>query len=134
MAATADGKIYAAGGLAYPGTAGISSGSTWWWFVNTLEVYDPASDTWQTKAPMPDYRASFSLIAVNAKIYAIGGLSINFQHLARVDEYDPTTDTWTPRASLNVARCNHAAVLASNGKIYVTGGEKKGGYLDSVEE
>jgi hypothetical protein len=63
----------------------------------TVEEYDPATNTWTTKAPMPTARESLGLAAAsNGKIYAVGGavMSIHGVHfeghpLATVEEYTP---------------------------------------------
>ena len=41
--------------------------------VNTTYQYDPASDTWTTKAPMPTARSAIAAAALNGKIYVLGG-------------------------------------------------------------
>ena len=56
-AVTVNGKIYATIGPA----------------VSTVEVYDPASNTWSAAAPMPTARSSLTAATVKGKIYAIGG-------------------------------------------------------------
>ncbi len=73
------------------------------------EAYDPATNTWTTKAPMPTPRGALSAAAVNGIIYAIGGYKPN-QELTVNEAYDPATNTWTtkapmptPRAGLTVA-------------------------------
>ncbi len=89
-----------------------------------MEAYDPATDTWTTKAPMPTARAFFSTSVVNGKIYAIGGCTGNYDVLTSntVEVFDPVTNTWTvtddmptPRAAL--------ATSAVNGRIYAIGGD-----------
>ncbi len=61
---------------------------------NTLEVYDPTTDTWMTKAHMPTPRAGLSTSVVDGKIYAIGGtVGYPWPGLSTVEAYDPTTDT-----------------------------------------
>ena len=57
------GKIYVIGG-------GQTNNSC----LNTMEVYDPLTDTWDTtKTDMPTARAELCVCAVNYKIYTIGG-------------------------------------------------------------
>jgi len=41
--------------------------------ISTVEQYDPTTDTWTTKSPMPTPRWGFAACTVNGKIYAIGG-------------------------------------------------------------
>jgi len=92
------------------------------------EEYDPATDTWTTKADMPTARAVLGVVEVNGKIYAIGGSSGN---TSAVEEYDPETDTWTTKADMPTGRYG-LGVVEVNGKIYAIGGYD--GYLSTVEE
>ena len=55
------GKIYAIGGFNNGGTR------------SDVAEYDPASDTWTTKAAMPTAREFLAAAEVGGKIYAIGG-------------------------------------------------------------
>ena len=109
-----NGKIYAIGGtLVNP---------EWYRGLTTVEEYDPATDTWTTKSPMPTGRTYFSTSVVNGKIYAIGGVSAgNTDHVSSVEEYDPATDTWTRKADIPTARSG-LTTSAVNGKIYAIGG------------
>ena len=64
--------------------------------TNTVEAYDPQTDTWTTKAPIPTPRAFFSTSVVNGIIYAFGGFnSIGTPSLGNVEAYDPVEDEWT---------------------------------------
>jgi N-acetylneuraminic acid mutarotase len=85
--------------------------------VRTVEVYDPATDTWTQKGEMPrPIGAGFSSV-VDGKIYVIGG----YGGSRRVDEYDPVTDTWTQKSDMPTKR--HAlSTSALDGKIYAIGG------------
>jgi len=56
------GKIYAIGGMTQPSSS-----------FNTVEEYDPVTDTWTMKSPMPTRRFALSASTVDGKIYAIGG-------------------------------------------------------------
>ncbi len=56
-----DDKIYVIGGT-------VGNG-----FVGNNEVYDPLTNSWETKASMPTPRADLSANVVNDKIYLIGG-------------------------------------------------------------
>jgi len=111
-----DGKIYAIGGMPRPGLNQPA--------LVTVEVYDPATDTWTRKADIPRARCDFSASVVNGKIYVIGGVSgrgLNRPALATVEVYDPATDTWTRKHDMPEATCWHSA-SAVDGKIYVIGG------------
>ncbi|KAF1084886.1 Thermophilic serine proteinase precursor [Sporotomaculum syntrophicum] len=121
-AAAVNGKIYAIGG--YNDVSG---------YLNTLEEYNPATNTWTTKASMPTARTWLAAAAVNGKIYAIGGINNYNTKLNTIEEYDPATDTWMTKASMPTSRCLLAAA-AVNGKIYVIGGNNNNGFLNTVEE
>src|SRR2546423_12290840 len=88
-AVEAGGKIYVVGGCA--------SGR-----LNDVEEYDPASNTWTTKAPMPTARYGLAAAEAGGKIYAIGGDSSSGLNLDEADAPDPRftnymlNQTWTP--------------------------------------
>ena len=104
-----DGNIYIIGGsqASHPGRN----------HVLTVEMYDPATDTWSQKGDMPrGIGAGFSSV-VDGKIYVLGG----YGGSQRVDEYDPVADTWTQKSDMPTAR--HAlSTSALDGKIYAIGG------------
>ncbi|GMQ82910.1 MAG: hypothetical protein BMS9Abin05_2376 [Rhodothermia bacterium] len=107
-----DGKIYAIGGYRAANIAG----------TRTVEEYDPATNTWTTKANMPEGRRWLSTSVVNGKIYAIGGyVNLRQPGLKTVEEYDPATDTWTQKAGMPTARLGLATSMV-NGIIYAIGG------------
>jgi N-acetylneuraminic acid mutarotase len=79
---TLDGKIYAIGGYV-PGVSGYPG-------VATVEVYNPATDTWTTAPDMPTGRIGPRSSVVDGKIYVIGGLGYWIgSAYGTVEEYDP---------------------------------------------
>ena len=56
-----NGKIYVIGGETATGV------------INTVEEYDPVTDTWRPVASMPTARSGLGGATVNGIIYAIGG-------------------------------------------------------------
>ena len=81
-------------------------------------------NTWVSKAPMHQARYGLGVIAVDGKIYAIGGTtSIGFisSVLSTNEQYDPTTNTWVYKASMPTARV-YFAIAAYENKIYCFGG------------
>jgi N-acetylneuraminic acid mutarotase len=77
-----DGKIYAFGGYV-PGVSGHPG-------VATVEVYDPATDTWATAPDMPTGRFGLRTSVVAGRIYVIGGMDKWVGSAYRsVVEYDP---------------------------------------------
>ncbi len=108
--------------------------------IPTVEMYDPATDTWTLRADMPTPRNTKTCV-VDGKIYAIGGTSdqVKSFRLDTVEVYDPDTDTWAKGKNMNHARAG-AAVGVVDGKIYVMGGtglpmiiNHPGPFLSSIE-
>ena len=113
-----NGKIYAIGG-----DPGSSEGT--YVGLATVEVYDPATDTWTTKTNMPTARGYLSASVVNGKIYAIGGgRTLSTSGLSTVEEYDPVADIWTTKTNMPTARF-FLSTNAVNNKIYAIGGSVK---------
>jgi hypothetical protein len=70
--------------------------------LSTVEIYDPATDSWEVGPDMPTARVLPSASAVNGKIYVIGG-SISFfagAQLSIVEEYDTRSVAIEPREKL----------------------------------
>jgi hypothetical protein len=126
--AAVNGKIYAIGGSTASGFSpsippsaaygNIDLGG----FVGTNEEYDPTTDKWTYKAPMPTPRMALATAVYQNKIYCIGGRSVsgdrNGGYTAVNEVYDPVTDTWETKAPMPSA----AGWLVANvvdGKIYV---------------
>ena len=61
-----NGKIYVIGGTAVEGTGNQHN-------LQTVEVYDPETDTWTQEVDMPTTRGWLSASVVDGKLYAIGG-------------------------------------------------------------
>jgi hypothetical protein len=97
--------------------------------LTTNEVYDPATNTWATKASMPTARSEAACSAVNNVIYVIAGT--NGAPLNTNEAYDPSTNTWTSKAN-KPTLCDGPAYSAVNNVIYVIGGYN-GSYLNTNE-
>jgi autotransporter-associated beta strand protein len=89
--------------------------------VGTLEVYDPVSNSWTTKAAMPTARAYLSVEVLNGILYAVGGVNNNSVYLNTVEAYDPATNTWTTKATMPTAR-GFLSAAGLNGILYAIGG------------
>ena len=71
--------------------------------VNTTRIYDIATNTWSTGAPMPDMRAFMGSGYFNGKIYLVGGYTTGNvdPSFGQVWEYDPVLNTFnTTRTSM----------------------------------
>jgi len=77
--------------------------------------------TWSTKAPLPTTRFEVGVVAVDGKVYVIGGESNGEQATRLNTVYDPATDRWSELAPIP-HETSHPGVAASKNKIYVFGG------------
>jgi N-acetylneuraminic acid mutarotase len=83
-----------------------------------VEAYNPATQTWSTKANLWEGRTQASAAAINGKIYLVGGRD-GLGHMHRtLFVYNPATDSWSKKADLPVLSRRGAAV-AIGGKLYV---------------
>jgi N-acetylneuraminic acid mutarotase len=98
--------------------------------VGTNEMYDPETNKWTERSPMPTPRNHAFAGAVNGKIYVIGGRISNpfitvASNLDIVEEYDPVANIWGPaKAQMPTARSG-GGWATYQGKIYVAGGESQ---------
>jgi N-acetylneuraminic acid mutarotase len=123
-----DGRIYAVGG-AKGRTDALRRVP-----LQTVEEYDPVTDTWIGKTDMPTARSALSVSVVNGRIYAIGGAEGIGAPIQTVEEYDPVMDTWTKKADMPTPRFAFSTSVV-NGKIYAIGGSKGGSRaISTVEE
>jgi N-acetylneuraminic acid mutarotase len=108
-----DGKIYVLGG--YPSNR-VS--------VTTVQVYDPAADSWTLGPPLPGPVNHTTAASANGKLYLLGGQSSaagGGPFLDTVYELDPAVGEWVLKAPMPRARGGGAAAVV-DGRIYVAGG------------
>jgi N-acetylneuraminic acid mutarotase len=131
IAVTLNGKLYVIGGGAMPpgkppAPLGFASPHS---VLGTVEVFDPATNSWRKGADMPTPRNHIAGIgAVGGKIYVIGGrigsvFMASADNLDIVEAYDPATDSWSaPRARMPTPRSGGGWGVY-NDKIYCGAGE-----------
>ena len=90
-------------------------------YLNTVEMYDPRRDRWETKASISQGNLGVAAAVVNGKIYAIGGWTGGANFLSTVEEYDPVKDIWTRKGDMPTAR-NWVSTAVVDGIIYAIGG------------
>jgi N-acetylneuraminic acid mutarotase len=116
-AAAIDGKVYVAGGR-FGG--GVGSEMT-----AALEMFEPATGSWTSLAPLPAPRAGVNGTAAGGCLYVIGGEG-NDAHpqgvFADVDVYDPRTDIWRAITPLPVPVHGVTGAPVIDGWIHLTGG------------
>jgi N-acetylneuraminic acid mutarotase len=116
MSAAANGKVYVIGGQ--------SSNSGNGPFLNSVFEFDPQTETWTTKSPMPTARGGGAAAVIDGFIYVVGGRPPQGNDFA---VYDPQQDRWTPLPDMPTAR-NHLAAAAIEDKLYVVGGRFGAGF------
>jgi N-acetylneuraminic acid mutarotase len=110
------GKLYLVGGQHVEGG----------WYVPhaQLDIYDPATDTWTSGAPMPE-RAMFMASAVLKRELLVAGGERQGVELATLWVYSPATNGWITKAPLPTTR-SRAAGAAAGGLFFVIGGRISG--------
>lgn len=111
-------KLYVFGGYIFPDYTPNE-------LIRKVYTYKVSSDSWDSAASMPNTHIEGDAIALNGKIYVIGGIWAYLQedHIGgKLDMYDPATDTWTQLADMLVPVSRHVSISYNN-KIYVFGGE-----------
>ncbi len=118
-AAAMDGVVYVVGGML--------AGKT------RTEVFALDKGAWRTVAPLRTPREHLAVVALEGKLFALGGrqgsLSTN---LATVEIYDPASDRWSDGPSLPRAAGGAAAVV-HGGKLYLLGGEAPDTVSDQLD-
>jgi N-acetylneuraminic acid mutarotase len=127
-----DGKIYVFGGSVMASDRTDVA-------IPKVEVYDPVSDTWEERRPMPVAVAGAGAVVVGSKIYLIGGASVICLHTSQnrpvnqVYIYDPATDRWREATPLPTPRA-HLGVAFVDNTIYAFGGSTFGCGVTNVNE
>ncbi len=117
-----NGKIYAIGGDSgiIVGLIGQDRAAGTGLVVNVTEEYDPTTDTWIFKEPMPTARDYFGIVVYNNKIYCIGGMAHN-ETVGVNEVYDPATDKWETKTPMPISKGWITAHVIGD-KIFVVGG------------
>jgi Kelch motif len=98
-----------------------------WVLSDRVEAYDPATNSWTMRAPMPTPRWDLTAVTLNGKIYAIGGQTKrdNTSQLGSntdiVEVYDPATDSWNTDNCMITPR-DYFAAATVDGRIFTIGG------------
>ena len=119
-----NGKVLLVGGTpSWPPTAAIAA---------SAELYDPATNTFTATGALAFARRGghAATLLRDGRVLVTGGDDVNVQSASgRVEAeiYDPNTGRFAPTGSMTMARTVHAAVLLSNGKVLVAGGQNLAG-------
>ncbi|NOU14784.1 MAG: hypothetical protein HOO92_12615 [Methylococcaceae bacterium] len=114
-----NGKFYVFGGYGGGNPYGV---------FNFVQEYDPASDTWSSKASMPTVRSAAISVAYENEIYLFGGdyfhpVTNKETNYKIVEAYNPDTDTWRKVPGMTLPQLRQAfSVAVVNDKAYIIGG------------
>lgn len=104
--------------------------------VTSNEAYDPETNSWTVKSPMPTPRDHLTSAVIGESIYVLGGRQPDigplFKDLNSNERYDPVNDTWQMLEPVPTNRSGLASE-SHDGKIYVFGGESTKKTFDNNE-
>ena len=116
-AAAVDGKIYVMGGTTRAADGTESK-------LTSVEVYDTATQRWSTVQDMPVPMSGQVAVAVDGKIYAMGGDGPAYGDWKDVTVFDAATNKWSMGPSMDVGRIYFGATSLEK-KLYSMGGMDK---------
>ncbi len=108
--------VGAIGGTLYVAGGQLSSN----YGTTVLEAYDPLTDTWITKTPMPGRRYGGTVGVIDGKLYVAGGWNPPDSYVPTntLQIYDPVGNSWSYGPSIPyLSACGAAGVIA--GKLYL---------------
>ncbi len=91
----------------------------------TMDIYDPANDTWTQGPDLPIAVSALMAIGINDKIYVMGGETANAGPSTALFEFDPVTQAWIQLADMPMAS-HKSAIAGMDGEILVSGGHGGG--------
>ncbi len=103
------GKIYVIGGR-----TGVE-------FLATVEVYDPATDTWSTGPSLPAACESPGIGVLGDEIYVAGGLEADRGTTPALKIFDPAQGTWRTGPPMPTGRAFVASAVLQ-GRLVILGG------------
>ncbi|WP_419710541.1 Kelch repeat-containing protein [Pseudomonas sp. NFX224] len=123
--AVIDGKIYVVGGRTVVRQA---DGNLSQVNVATLEVYDPATNTWTIRTPMPQAQGAPAAATYAGKLYVFGGEQWVPEKKAFAEGwiYDPAKDTWSALPALPTPRHGLGAGVVANRIYFIDGATQPG--------
>ncbi|MFL1460744.1 Kelch repeat-containing protein [Roseococcus sp. DSY-14] len=111
-----DGRIHLIGGATDPAPERAS--------IAWHEAYDPRSDRWELRRPIPAARDHVGAVTHGGVIHVAGGRFNTFQYNTGLHHvYLPARDSWVEKAPIPTPRSGHGMVV-HKGRFYCMGGEE----------
>ena len=118
----ANGKIYLVGGRDASDPASAKA-TTW--------EYDPAANTFTTRAPIPHAVGGSAFGVIGGHLYLAGGLDALGTVVDLVWDYDIAANSWSGRTAMP-SPTNAAGSAAASGKLWSFGGETAAGPIQTT--
>ena len=101
---------------------------------SAVEMFDPATNTWTAKAPLPFGRSHIasSTIVVQGRIVTLGGETTYQNAVNNVSAYNPATNTWQELTPLPTARASGVAGFLNGAYYFSTGGVTSNTYKGTI--
>ena len=113
-AVTSNGKVYVMGGIEKRAAKEFV-------ITDMNQEYDPATDTWTDRIPLPSPRQNAAIVSIDDTIYVISGTDSEFVDQTTVFAYHPATDSWETKAPMPEARFINGAAVVKGRIIVCTG-------------
>jgi hypothetical protein len=115
-----NGQILVAGGIScsFPGSCT---------YLNTAELYSPASSAFATTGQMATARSAPAVLLSSGKVLTAGGYTCdasgNCSSLIDAEIYDPVAGAFSSAGSMTVARSGHTLTVLQDGTVLIAGGQ-----------
>jgi len=122
-----DGRVLVVGGSTQVGNG---------YDTKTVEIYDPATNSWSVTGSLADGRTEHVATALaDGRVLVTGGENANICTSDQTTEiYDPSSGTWSFSGNIGLARAGATATLLGNGKVLLAGGGNRCGSVYSSAE
>src|SRR5438105_4881685 len=107
-----DGRVMVIGGLTLGG------------ITNTVEIYDPRTNTWSFTGNLNDARFEdhAAFVIPGDRVFIAGGYTNGEAAPNTAGIWDPRTEQWTRAENMHVPRGEFTSVMLQDGRILVAGG------------
>jgi hypothetical protein len=102
---------------------GSNDGNAQGVFLNSVEIYNPATGAWVTVPSLSTARVGHSAtLLADGRVLVYAGLGNGSTYLTSAELYDPSIAKWYATGSSSAARFRHSATFLPNGRVLAVGG------------